>query len=140
MPPVPVLKAGRKQRRGFGKLAPHGTLGGSYPTIDAGGGGRRTLVDLEANVVEEGGLGQGLLGDRRGLMIGRPPAEEMQQIVGITPQRGIGHATDSLLVQKSVDPLHIPAGLLDHAKRTLSIAQATPLSYKESHREASSNM
>jgi len=49
--PIPVLKAGRKQTSGFGKLTPHGTLGGSHPTIDALGG--RRLVDLEANVVEE---------------------------------------------------------------------------------------
>src|ERR1700735_2250768 len=86
MPPVPVLKAWRKQRRGFGKLTPHGTLGGSDPTIDAGGGRRRTLVDLEANVVEECGLGQGVLGDGGGLMRGYPPAQEMKQIVGITAQ------------------------------------------------------
>ena len=43
-------------------------------------------------------------------MRGRPPAQEMEQIVGITAQRGIGHATDSLLVQISIDPLHFPAG------------------------------
>jgi hypothetical protein len=49
-------------------------------------------------------------------------AEEMEQIVGITAQRGIGHAADSLLVQISIDPLYFPAGLLDHAKRTRSIA------------------
>ena len=52
-------------------------------------------------------------------MRGRPPAKEMEQIVGITSQRGIGHATDSLLVQKSIDPLHFPAGMLDHAKRAV---------------------
>src|SRR5580704_17923562 len=139
MPPVPVLKAWRKQRRGFGKLTPHGTLGGSDPTIDAGGGRRRTLVDLEANVVEECGLGQGVLGDGGGLMRRRPPAQKMQQIVGITPQRGISHATDSLLVQISIDPLHFLSGLLDHAKRTMGIAQAALLSYMESHRAARFN-
>ncbi len=62
----------------------------------------------------------------------------MEQIVGITAQRGIGHATDSLLVQISIDPIHFPAGLLDHAKRALAIAQAVLLSYMESHRQASS--
>ena len=71
-------------------------------------------------------------------MRSRPPAQEMEQIVGITAQRGIGHATDSLLVQISIDPLHFPAGLPDHAKRAPSIAQAVLLSYMESHRQASS--
>ena len=56
----------------------------------------------------------------------------MQQILGITAQRGIGHATDSLLVQKSIDPLHFPAGLLDHAKRTVRVAQSMLLSHTKS--------
>ena len=69
----------------------------------------------------------------------RPPAEEMEQIVGIAAQGGIGHATNSLLVQISIDPLHFPAGLLDDAKRTMGIAQALLLGYTKSHRHASSN-
>ena len=72
-------------------------------------------------------------------MGGRPPAQEMQQIVGITPQRGISHATDSLLVQISIDPLHFPAGLRDHAKWTVSVAQSELMSYTESHRPARFN-
>jgi hypothetical protein len=70
---------------------------------------------------------------------GRPPAEEMEEIMGITAQRGIGYATDSLLVQISIDPLHFPAGMLDDAKRTVGVAQTVLLSYPESHRDASSN-
>jgi hypothetical protein len=38
--------------RDFGKLTPHGTFGGSYPTVDAFRGRRRIPIDLEANVVE----------------------------------------------------------------------------------------
>ena len=57
-------------------------LGRSYSTVDALGGRRRILADLEANVVEECRLGQGLFGDRGGPVRGCPPAEEMEQIVG----------------------------------------------------------
>ena len=64
-----------------------------------------------------------------GLVRGRPPAEEMEQIVSITAQRGIGHAADSLLIQISIDPLHFPAGLFDHAKRAVCVAQSVLLSY-----------
>jgi len=63
----------------------------------------------------------------------------MKQIVGITAKGGIGYATDSLLVQISIDPLHVPAGLFDHAKRTVRVAQSVLLSYMESHRQARSN-
>ena len=72
-------------------------------------------------------------------MRGRPPAHKMKQIVGITTQRGIGHATDSLLVQISINPLHFPAGRLDHAKRTVGVAQSVLLSDAEPHRQARSN-
>jgi hypothetical protein len=63
----------------------------------------------------------------------------MEEIVGITTQRGICYATDSLLVQVSIDPLHFSTGLLDHAKRAVGVAQSVLLSYAESHREASCN-
>ena len=48
--------------------------------------------------------------------------------MGITTKCGIGHATDSLLVQISIDPIHFPAGLLDHAKRAVGVAQSMRLS------------
>src|SRR4051794_31540060 len=104
---------------GFRKLTPHGTFGGSYPTVDAFGSWRRILADLEANVVEKRRLGQVLLGDGGGVARSRPPAEEMEEVVGITTQRGIGYATNSLLVQISIDPPHVPTGRFDHAERTV---------------------
>jgi len=97
------------------------------------------MVDLEANVVEECRLGQGLLGDRGGLMCGHPPAQKMKQIVRITAKGGLGHATDLLLVQISIGPIHFPASLLDHSKRAVGVAQSTLLNYTESHGQASSN-
>jgi hypothetical protein len=63
----------------------------------------------------------------------------MKQIVRITAQRGIGHATNSLLVQISIDPRHFPACLLEHAERALRVAQTALLSDMESHRQARSN-
>ena len=57
-------------------------------------------------------------------MHARTAAEEMEQIVGITAQRGFSHATDSLLVQISIDPRHVPAAVFDHAKRTVHVAQS----------------
>jgi hypothetical protein len=59
-------------------------------------------------------------------MRGYPPAQEMKQIVGITAQRGIGHATDSLLVQISIDPLHFPAGLSVAVKKGAILAPLAP--------------
>jgi hypothetical protein len=72
-------------------------------------------------------------------VLGRPPAEKVEEIVGITTQGGIGYAPDSLLVQVSIDPLHSSTGLLDHAKRAVGVAQSLLLSYTVSH-SASSNM
>src|SRR5437667_6961020 len=65
----------------------------------------------------------------------------MQQIVRITAKRSIGHATDALLVQISIDPLHFPTGLLDHAKRTVRVAQSILVNNTKGHhgRAASSS-
>jgi hypothetical protein len=63
----------------------------------------------------------------------------MEEIVGITAQRGIDYATDSLLVQVSIDPLHFSTGPLDHAKRAVGVAQSELVSHMECHREASCN-
>jgi hypothetical protein len=79
------------------------------------------------------------MGDGGGLVLGRPPAEKVEEIVGITTQGGIGYAPDSLLVQVSIDPLHSSTGLLDHAKRAVGVAQPELVSYTEYHREASCN-
>ena len=107
--------------------------------IDGLGCRRRQLAQLVPDIVQEGGLGQGLFGDGGGLMRARPPAEEMEEIVGITAQRGIGHATDSLLVEESIDPGYFPAELPEYAKGTAGVAQTVLLSYTESHKEALSN-
>ena len=56
-------------------------------------------------------------------MRGRPPAEEMEQIMGVTAQGGVGDATDTLLIQIAVDPLHFPAVLINDAKRAVRVAQ-----------------
>lgn len=80
-----------------------------------------------------------LFGDRIRLIHAHPPAQEMEQIVGVAPQRGISDATDSLLIQEAVDPRHFPTGVVRHAKRALGVAQSMLLSYTESHRQASSN-
>ena len=72
-------------------------------------------------------------------MVGCPPAEEVEQIMSVTAQGRIGHATDTLLIEIAVDPVHFPAVLPDYAKRALRVAQPVLLSYMESHRHASSN-
>jgi hypothetical protein len=63
----------------------------------------------------------------------------MKQIVRIAAQRGIGHATNSLLVEISIDPPHFPAGLIDHTERAVRVAQTARLSYMEFHRQARSS-
>ena len=42
-------------------------------------------------------------------------------------------------IQISIDPLHFPAGLLDHAKRAVRVAQPVLLSHTKCHGQARSN-
>ena len=123
----------------MGKFEPQSALSGAHSAVDAGGGRPRLLIGLETNVVQQGGFGERLFGNRISLIHAHPPAQEMEQIVGITPQCGISDATDSLLIQEAVDPRHFPTGIVRHAKRALGVAQSMRLSYAECHRQASSN-
>ena len=121
------------------KLKPQSTLSGAHSAVDAGGSRPRLLIGLKTNVVQQGGFGESFFGDRIGLIHAHPPAQEMEQIVGVAPQRGISDATDSLLIQEAVDPSHFPTGVFHYAKWTLGVSQAALLSHTESHRQARSN-
>src|SRR6266481_1414704 len=97
------------------------------------------MIGLETNVVQQGGFGKSFFGDRISLIHAHPPAQEMEQIVGIASQGGISDATDSLLIQEAVDPKHFLTGVVRHAIRALGVAQSMLLSDTESHRQASTN-
>ena len=107
--PIAVLKAGDERSLCVGEGEPQSTFGDTHSAIDAGGGRLRLLIGLEANVVEQGGFGERLLRDRRGMVYTHPPAQKMEQIVRIAAQCGLGNAADSLLIQKAIDPFHLPA-------------------------------
>ena len=85
------------------------TFSDTHSAVDTGGGRLRLLIGLEANVVEQGGFGERLLRDRRGMGYPHPPAQKMEQIVRIAAQCGFRNASDSLLIQKAVAPFHFPA-------------------------------
>ena len=63
----------------------------------------------------------------------------MEQIMGVTAEGRVGDATDTLLIQIAVDPLHLPAVLINDAKRAVRVAQWVLLSDMESQRHAFSN-
>ncbi len=137
--PIAVLKAGNERSLYVGEREPQRTVSGTHSAIDAGGGRPRLLIGLEANIVQQGGFGERLLRDRRGVVYPHPPAQKMEQIVRIAAQCGLRNASDSLLIQEAVDPRDFPTGAVHHAKRALGVAQSRRLSYSESHRQASSN-
>jgi len=101
---------------------------GAHSAVDAGGRRPRLLIGLETNVVQQGGFGESLFGDRISLIHAHPPAQEMEQIVGVASQRGISDAMDSLLIQEAVDPSHFSTAVVRHAKRALGVAQSMLLS------------
>jgi hypothetical protein len=52
----------------FGEKRVAGALGDSDAAIDAGGGRRRLLIHLEADVIQQGGFGEGLFGEGGGMV------------------------------------------------------------------------
>lgn len=63
-----------------------------------------------------------------------PPANEVQQVIGIGAQRCVSETTDVFPVQVAINPADLlPAGLIDDANRTLSGVRALLLDYAELH-------
>jgi hypothetical protein len=62
-------------------------LGGTHTAIDARGGGWWLLIHLEADVFEQGGFGEGFFGNGGGVFYLGPPAQEMEQIIGVTSRQ-----------------------------------------------------
>jgi hypothetical protein len=72
--------------------------------------------------------------DVAGVMDTGPPANEVQQVVGIGAQRCVGEATNVFAVQVAINPADLlPAGLLDDANRTLSVVRVVLVNYAELH-------
>ena len=68
------------------------------------------------------------------------PAQEMQQIHGITAQGGLRHATNPFAIQETIDPLHFtPSRLIYDPIRTASSGSLRLMDYIEGHRRAASN-
>ena len=132
-PPIAVLKAGDERNLCVREREPQSAFGNPHAAVEAGGGGPRLLIGLEANIVEQGGFGERLLGDRRGMVYPHPPAQEMEQIVGIAAQRGFGDATHPLPIQETVDPFHLLAVVLYDAKRSAGVFQIAPFEHTKVH-------
>src|SRR5262249_19684058 len=84
-----------------------GTLGDSHAAIDAGRGWWRLLIHLEADVIEQGRFGEDLVSQCSGMVDLGPPAQKVEQIVGVTAQSGFRNPAHTLLIQKTVAPFHL---------------------------------
>ena len=75
-----------------------------------------------------------MLHDVAGVMDTVPPANEVQQVIGIGAQRCVGKATHVFPVQVAINLSDfLPVGLLDNANRTLSVVRAMLVDYAELH-------
>ena len=140
LPPVELLKAGRRRRHDVGELAVQSTFSNPDAGVNRIGSRTGLLADLVTHVVQQGGTGERLLGYFiSGMAIG-PPTHELQQGESITTQGVPGQAADTALIQKAVDPDHLAAGgLSDHPKRALRAAEVHPVDQLVSHERALSS-
>jgi hypothetical protein len=68
-----------------------------------------------------------------------PPAQEMEEIIGVTAQGGFRDATHSLLIQEAVDPFHLTAAVLRDAEGTAGVFQIATQDDVELHGNALSS-
>jgi hypothetical protein len=69
-----------------------GAIDNGNALVDGGAGQRRLLTGLESHIVEQCRFGEGIFGDRVGVMNTLPPTEKVQQLVRITLQGTFGQA------------------------------------------------
>ena len=95
-------------------------IGVGNALVDAGCGRPRLQVGLKAQVIEQGRLGEVSLGDVAGVMHALPPANEVQQVVGVDAQAGVCQPANMLAIQIIINPLDSLSGaLLDHLIRAM---------------------
>ena len=93
----------------MGEGEPQRTFRNTHSAVDTGGGRSRLLIGLETNIVEQGGFGERLLRDRRGMGYTHPPAQKMEQIVRIAARNVVSATPRTSADQKAVAPFHLPA-------------------------------
>ena len=77
------------------------------------------LTGLESHIVQQCRFGEGIFGDRVGVMNTLPPTEKVQQLVRITLQGMIRQAAKGLVIEVLIDPVNLTScRLLDDAIRT----------------------
>src|SRR5439155_18449253 len=81
------------------ELVAEGALGDGDAVIDGGRRRPRLLAGLEAHVIEERGLAKVTFPNVTGVMNTLPPANKVQQVVGVDAQARVRQAANIFAVQ-----------------------------------------
>ena len=129
------MKAAGKLARRIGKVVAQRAVYHAGAVVDGGGRWPRLLGRLETHILQQGRFGEVAFGNVGFVMHAFPPAQEVQQVMRIDAQCGVGQAADVFAVQIPVDPADLAArGLFDNADRTLSVVGATLVDHLKGHR------
>jgi hypothetical protein len=78
------MKAAGNLAGSIGELVAEGAIGDDDAVIDGGRGRPRLLTGLEAHIIQERGLGKIAFDNVAGVMKTLPPANKVQQVVGVS--------------------------------------------------------
>src|SRR5450432_1031295 len=108
--------------------------------VDGGAGELGLLTGLESHIIQQGGLGERIFGNRIGVMNTLPPTDKVQQVLCIASEREVRHATEAFEIQIAIDPFDLAAGgLLDDAKRAACVIGGRLVNDAELHGRAASS-
>ena len=106
----------------IGELVSEGAVCERHTIIDRGTGRSRLLTGLESHIFEERGFSEAGFHNISGVMEALPPANKMQQIVGVDTQRPFGHPPHVLAIEETINPADLAAaGMFDNTNRALCI-------------------
>ena len=135
-----MLKAARDLTGSIWELVADGSIGVSDAVINGGGRGPWLQVGLEAQVIQQGRLGEVRLCHVAGVMQALPPANKVQQVVSVDAQTRVGQSANILAVQVTIHPTDSEAGgLLYHLNRAVCVGCGLVEDYVELHDGAASS-
>src|SRR4030095_6609270 len=96
--------------RGARKGSAQGAIDDGTTLVDGAPRQLAFLAGLESHIVEQRRFGEIVFGDHIGVVNTLPPAKEVQQLVCVGSQSGVGQTAKGFVVEVLVDPVNLTAG------------------------------
>jgi len=127
-----LMKAAGDLAGSLGELVADGAIGDGHAVINKGRGRSRLLAGLEAHIFQERGLGKVTFANVAGVMNTLPPANKVQQVVGVGAQGGVRQVADIFAIQVTLTEISFSARVKSACSESVSTSSIGLMTRKRS--------